>query len=371
MNMQSKASKNIQTFSFWFIPLIIVSKIVRWTIMRPQLVNMSIGWSMTGRITNGKVTPFHASISEMNNGASVAVSNTEALFGAINIFGIDTYVGWEIFITIIFDIFLWIIVRGYYQRHPNTGIKENIFIYLNIAILNIFCLNMSKEPFQLIFFFLMAYAIKSGKTYNGKCIALIVVLVLTVLYARKYYAMIIMYFVVLQIIVAHWFDKLNINTKRGRKKLYIHIFFMFALFGVFHYFMMSYLSESNVDTYNELVAANSRDATGAVSEITPLFPGRNPLLLAVDYFVKIFRLMFPIELLFRGKVTYLFMIVYQYLLFLFIVRAFRGRHEKQPSRIIALYLYLAFLLCSAAFEPDFGSWVRHEGVAFPIILLIL
>lgn len=369
--MLSKASKNIQTFSIWLIPLIIISKIVRWTIMRPQLVNMSIGWGMADRMARGQITPFHASVGEMNNAASVAVSNTEAFFDAINLFGIDTYIGWEIFITILFNILLLFAVRRYYWRHPDAGMKENIFIYLNIAILNIFCLNMAKEPYQLLFFFLMAYAIKSRKTYRGKSIALIIVLILTVLFARKYYAMIIMYFIVLQVLVARWFDKININTKRGKKKLYLYIFFMFALFGVFHYFMMTYLSADNEDMYNELAAANSRNATGAVSEITPFFPRGNPLLLAVDYFVKIFRLMFPIELLIKGKVTYLFMIVYQYLLFLFIMRAFKGRHEKQFSRTIALYLYLAFLLCSAAFEPDFGSWIRHEGVAFPIILLIL
>ena len=45
--------------------------------------------------------------------------------------------------------------------------------------------------------------------------------------------------------------------------------------------------------------------------------------------------------------------------------------DRRLTRTAALYLYLAFLLCSAAFEPDFGSWIRHQGVALPIILLIL
>ena len=45
--------------------------------------------------------------------------------------------------------------------------------------------------------------------------------------------------------------------------------------------------------------------------------------------------------------------------------------DRRQTRTAALYLYLAFLLCSAAFEPDFGSWIRHQGVALPIILLIL
>ena len=136
--------------------------------------------------------------------------------------------------------------------------------------------------------------------------------------------------------------------------------------------------------------------------------------------------MFPFELLIKGKIKYIFFIVFQSLLVLFIERAFINRkknditiveeeeeneednkeevtisdndeetvfqedfedeieenddqrvlrlqqeEDRRLSRTSALYLYLAFLLCSAAFEPDFGSWIRHQGVALPIILLIL
>ena len=45
--------------------------------------------------------------------------------------------------------------------------------------------------------------------------------------------------------------------------------------------------------------------------------------------------------------------------------------DRIDTRTIALYTYLAFLLCSAMFEPDFGSWLRHQSVAFPIIIYIL
>lgn len=141
--------------------------------------------------------------------------------------------------------------------------------------------------------------------------------------------------------------------------------------------------------------------------------------------------MFPYELLIKGRIKYIFFIVFQSLLVTFIGRAFINRkknaitddeeeeenedekevatlgenvsenkeeadiieeieeeeekeeteeekelrllkeEDRRLSRTSALYLYLAFLLCSAAFEPDFGSWIRHQGVALPIILLIL
>ena len=47
------------------------------------------------------------------------------------------------------------------------------------------------------------------------------------------------------------------------------------------------------------------------------------------------------------------------------------KRDRQDCSMAALYLSLAFLLCSAAFEPDFGSWIRHEGITLPVLLLIL
>ena len=141
-------------------------------------------------------------------------------------------------------------------------------------------------------------------------------------------------------------------------------------------------------------------------------------MLTLDYFVKIFRLAFPIELLIKAKPTYIITIAYQSLLLLFLYNAFKNRNKNSiedmeednvdevnsfiedadyeeneenenederdsknvaaletrdriDTRTIALYTYLAFLLCSAMFEPDFGSWLRHQSVAFPIIIYIL
>lgn len=423
ISQQERIDSNIRRFTFWFIPLIAIAKTVRWTVMINQLVWMSMGHQMIGRMNSGKITPFHAALfSDYSNAGSVIMSNSEALFSAINIFGFTTYVEWEWFFSIVFNSIFYFIVRRFYQTHPFAGWRENLFIYLNIAILNIFCLNMAKEPLQLIVFLLMYWALTTFQRYSAKSIALVVILILSVLYCRKYFALILMYFFVLQVVVRRWFDSLSAEQLKKRRMLFVRLVMLFVLFGVFHYFFLSYLSESNEDTYEEMVEANTREQTGAVSEITPIFGGSH-VMLAIDYFVKIFRLMFPIELLLRGKFTYLFLIVYQALLAQFLFVAFRKRRKEdeitldievedgneddndnnklglydndndeeeeeeeddedeneaflepltqQDARTAALYLYIAFLLCSAAFEPDFGSWVRHEGVAFPVILLIL
>ena len=343
--------------------------------MRHQLVNMSIGWGYVPRIIS---QPFKgikaADFWGASNNVTNVGDNTISFFQMLNL-GFTTYQTWEVYLTILYNILIFICVRHFFQRNPYAGWKENFFVYLNVAILNIFCLNLAKEPYQMVFFFLMALAISIPKTYNQKCISLLIALVITVLYSRKYFGLVLMYFLILNFLIDKLFKNggnIRLNDKKGKRKLYGKLLLLVLLFGVLHFFFMSYLQTDNEDTYNEMVYANSRDWTPAASEITPLFPNSNPALLAVDYFIKIFRLMIPIELLFKLKVTYLFLLVYQGFLLQFLIRTFRFRDKKRnPTRTIAMYLYIAFLLCSATFEPDYGSWIRHQGVAFPIILLLI
>lgn len=373
--LKRTTEQNIQNYTLWIVPLIIIAKIVRWTIMRPQLVDMSIGWGLLPKIIAQPFKGFSAAdFLGASNSASNVGDNTVSFFQTLNL-GFASYQAWEVYLTIIYNILIFICIRDFFQRNPYAGWKENFFVYLNVAILNIFCLNLAKEPYQMVFFFLMALAIAVPREYNQKCIALLIALVITILYSRKYFGLVLMYFLILNFLIDKLFknrETTDMENKKGGKKLYIKLFSLVVLFGILHYFFMSYLMTENEDTYNEMVAANSRDWTPAASEITPLFPNSNPALLAVDYFIKIFRLMIPIELLFKLKVTYLFLLVYQGFLLSFLIRTFKCRDKKlNPTRTIAMYLYIAFLLCSATFEPDFGSWVRHQGVAFPVILLLI
>ena len=432
----NNTAKNLSRFYLWFIPIIIASKIVRWTVMYMKLVVMSIGNGMAVRMYLGMYQFKVSGLSQTSSASSVAESNAGALFNAINVFHCVWIQDWEIYLSVLFNIFTLIMVVDFYKRTPQAGLKENIFIYLGVAILNIFCFCLSKEPYQMLFFFLMAMAIIAGRTYQQKSILLGGALFLTILLSRKYYGLVFIYYFFLQYIVRYLFDNIDFQSKHGKKKLITNIFFTSIIIGVSYFFLLSYLSTSSESTYNEMMNANYRDmnrASVADSEIVPFFSKGNRLLATVDYVIKIFRLLFPVELLIKGKVKYLFFIAFQVLLAYFISRAFINRRkpeeeeeeddeeeaeeeaalaiadipvneevnspqvsdeeeyeeeeevddyedeeiekkkeeDRRQTRTAALYLYLAFLLCSAAFEPDFGSWIRHQGVALPIILLIL
>jgi hypothetical protein len=402
-----------------------------------KLVVMSIGNGMAVRMYLGMYQFKVSGLSQTSSASSVAESNAGALFSAINFFNCIWIQDWEIYISVLFNIFTLIMVVDFYKRTPQAGLKENIFIYLGVAILNIFCFCLSKEPYQMLFFFLMAMAIIAGRSYQQKSILLGGALFLTILLSRKYYGLVFLYYFFLQYIVRYLFDNIDFQSKNGKKKLITNIFFTSIIIGFSYFFLLSYLSTSNESTYNEMMNANYRDmsrASVADSEIVPFFSKGNRLLATFDYVIKIFRLMFPVELLIKGKAKYLFFIAFQILLVFFISRAFINRRKKEEDEVMedddeeeepvlenryvqtnfiegtnslqdsddvdeegdedeenedeeeiekereedrrqtrtaALYLYLAFLLCSAAFEPDFGSWIRHQGVALPIILLIL
>lgn len=371
--LNAKRKQNIQDFTKWFIPLIIISKIVRWTIMKPQLVDMSIGWGMIPPMNQNRIPHF-----SFDGSADV---NTMHLFDSINIFHIDSYIGWEIFITILYNIPVYLMIKQYYKTHPLAGWKENLFIYMNVAVLNIFCFNMAKEPYQMLFFLLMYYCITlHNATYTVKSILIVCVLILCTIIARKYYALIIIFFILLVFTIKYIFKR-NTKKKLTNYQLAIYITLLILVICGFHYIFMLYMGGKNPEIYLELIRVNNRSGL-YYSEVTPLFNAYGGPLFTVEFLLKIFRLIFPIELLLKGKITYLFFIVHQFLLALFMIQAFKGMGRKRKKlgeiqmrhasiRELALFTYIAFLLCSAAFEPDFGSWVRHQGVAFPIMLLIL
>lgn len=352
-----------------YIPLVIISKIVRWTIMKSQLVDAGIGWRMVNEINNGDFEPFGL----FGSWGDWGTSNTKAMFDSFNFIGMDHYIEWEVFITILFNIITFAIICNFYRNNKRVTLLENGFIYLNIAILNIFCFCMAKEPYQMIFFVLMFLAITAFKTYRAKTIALYIALIISILYSRKYFGLVLMYCGVIQYVVTRWMSKIDTSNKEGRKQLLFSIVGLLVFFGLCQYLLLTVVSVVDPATYLEMIRVNNREGAGSVSEIAPIFSTSNRALFTLDYFIKILRLMFPIELLLKGKITYVFIIVYHFMLFLFLVKSFIQHNiaNSDNSQKLALYLYVAFWLCSAAFEPDFGSWIRHEGVAFPVILLLL
>lgn len=444
--MTKTPQQHFSTFATYFIPIIIVSKIIRWTIMKRVLILMSIGFGMIERMNAPYPKYFRTAFANFDAGGSsgVAASNAEYIFSTFNFLGIQTYIGWEIYFTILFNLVFFFLVKRFYQTTPNINWRHNVFIYMAIAILNIFCFNMSKEPYQLIFFILMSYGMIYAKGFKAKNYWVMFVIFLNILFARKYFILILAFFVATQYIVSHNFKNLDTTSSEGRKLLLKRIMGVFVVLAIFHFVMFRFIAGASEESYDTLVSVNDRDqnrSSVATSEIVPIFGSSNQLFVTLEFFAKIFRLSFPVELLIIGKFTYILIIIFQVLLAGFLIKAFASHTkanedieedeeedeeeeteeeslvfeneientdkkeffqddieedddeeeeeedneeeeeeidvfkgetlDRRQTRIVAMYFYIAFLLCSACFEPDFGSWTRHMGVVFPMILFIM
>ena len=79
-------------------------------------------------------------------------------------------------------------------------------------------------------------------------------------------------------------------------------------------------------------------------------------------------MMFPIELL-KGGIFYFPFLAFQVLLIYYMYKNISKVHKISNNNVIALSVFIAFFMGSVLFEPDFGSFARHEAAAFPLIIL--
>jgi hypothetical protein len=99
----------------------------------------------------------------------------------------------------------------------------------------------------------------------------------------------------------------------------------------------------------------------------------NPLILLANVIFAVVRLMIPIELLAIGfEVRYVIYMVYQFIITGYYVRMLTGvaKNRVSDTQKAAVYIFSGFLLGSALFEPGWGSWIRHESAALPLMFVM-
>lgn len=160
-------------------------------------------------------------------------------------------------------------------------------------------------------------------------------------------------------------DFLLVRTKRV--KIW-HIILIVAGLFLFHLAFMAAVKVVSPTNYNELIRVRFRGESGA-STIYTIFKSTQPILFSLDYLLVVFRMLVPLELILMGP-KYTIFAIYQILITYILIKTIRQYNSITSNRRIAVAIYLAFLLGSATFEPDFGSWVRHEAVLFPIYLIM-
>ena len=307
--------------------LILGAKVVRYTLMKEVLVDMSIGHGMLTKISNENSVLYDENASEEELGAA---EKSARIFKNINLFGLTTYQEFEVFITIIWNIMLLGIM---FSLRKKLNIIQAIFLILTILVLNIFDFNLAKEPVQMLYFILM-YVVITNKALKD---------------SFKY---------LLCFGILYW------------ASVTFRTYYIVLALGVGYFLLLTIAKTAMPEEYAELVRVRTRE-TLARTDISNWITNddSNLVLFTLDYLLMLVRMMVPVELITFGP-KYWPYVAYQVMITFYVVMALKNIKRNHKSKNVALYVYLGFLCGSATFEPDFGSWVRHEAAIAPILFIL-
>ena len=143
------------------------------------------------------------------------------------------------------------------------------------------------------------------------------------------------------------------------------------------YVMMMMAQRMMPDEYNQMIGLRSGYLTafdGSADSATLIrnwIPGDGLPVFMANYVFNAFRMMIPLELALKGA-YYLPFFAFQCMITFYTVNLIRQINNiDDPNLFIALCVYIGYALASFIFEPDFGSWTRHESATFPVLLLLV
>ena len=362
-----------------FPVLIVMGKAVRWTVMRGTLINYSKGWGWVDPIMRGDWSWQFFGLEEVTEGdigqGDNVITFFKALWSTIWVKLPATFEEFEFFITLTFGALLLFVLLGMRRRLP---LIEALFICLSCGVMSVYCLCLSKEPFQMVFFLLMYAVLHSDliperqKLYWGYGVVL-----LSACCFRTYYTLILVFAIVCQ-----WY--LGGLSRRARQRRragggwvrWASMVKLYLLAVVVYFAMMAVFSVANGELYDRfqdtlLYASEATGSSNTYIENVFSINEDNPNILSVtaEYALAILRLLCPVELVDNGP-KYWPYIIYQLCMTLFLLRGLRNYHHNTRTQNAALIIFLGYVFASAAFEVDFGSWVRHCAVTTPVVLIL-
>lgn len=361
-----------------FPVLIVLGKVIRWTVMRGTLINYSKGWGWVEPIIQGDWDWQFFGLEEVAEGDIGLGDNVITFFKALwaTIWGglPASFEEFELFITATFGFLFLLVLLGMRRRLP---LIEALFVCLSCGVMSVYCFCLSKEPFQMVFFLLMYSVLHSGIIpERQKLFWSFGVILLSASCFRTYYTLILVFAVMCWWQLNRAENRARSYRRHGGKLGWTSIVKLYLLAVGAYFAMMLLLSVANGALYDRfqdtlLYASDATGSSNTYIENVLSVNKNNPNILSVttEYAVVILRLLFPFELVSNGPKYWLY-IIYQLCMTAFLLRNLRNYRYNTLTQNVALIIFLGYVFASATFEVDFGSWVRHCAVTTPIVLVM-
>lgn len=343
---------------FLFIPVVVTAKILRWTVMKASLADDGIGYHYIKDICE-KTSDF---LIWETSRIDVATHNAIYIYRLFNWLDCRTYSEFEIAITITFNIVLLMLLIDFSLRNRHITKSQFFFLLFFIGVMNVYTFTLSKEPIQMLYFILVYIVLRTDKSANSKWGLIIGIILLIVITTRTYFILMLMFTLIIRY-------SISTITKMVNNRFWETFICFFLMFGIVYFCFLSVCEVMKPDEFAELIRVRTRESE-AVTDMRNILPTTNLVMFVLDYLIMVLRMLFPIELL-RFGLKYGIFVIYQVLISWMMLKTLREYSMNTRTKNIAVTLYWGFLFCSATFEPDFGSWVRHESVTIPFMLFVL
>lgn len=278
------------------------------------------------------------------------------IFSRLNFFNFTKIEQWSIELGIVCTVLLMIII----SRVKEMSFMESIYTLMATGLLNIYVFVLSKEPIQMFFFIcIMIIIFLPIKNSIIKLLGGSLIYYWESKTFREYYIMMLVMSLVLFFI---FYILKKIKTIRV-----IHILFAvivcYALMFAFVYASQFVTPEE----YNSVMTVRdeyaNEDANTTIANIWPVKD--NYGLFMLNYVICSIRMMIPVELIVKSPVYFPFFI-YQIWILVYWIKSLKNIKHINDNVLLAVTFFTAYLFGSVVFEPDFGSWVRHEAATFPL-----
>ena len=294
------------------------------------------------------------------------------LFRSINFLHFTSMLQWSWLLGLIMTVVIFFMLL----RLQEPDMPQTIFWLACVGLLNIYVFNIGKDVIQFMFF-LAAYLILiiPSKKNTVKIILVAGILGFESLVFRSYYILIAALVVSVYCILMFFRGRSGFSYIGKNVGMIASMYLLVCAVMVVAQVVMPSAYHDVMTVRSASVDGRDGSAAAAGATIINNWIGSNettslPMFL-INYFFNAFRMMLPIELMFKG-VQYLPFLIFQIEVTVYIVHFFGNVSELDDElSLLSLSIYLGYFLASAIFEPDFGSWTRHEAATFPILHLLV
>lgn len=288
------------------------------------------------------------------------------MFAGINVAGLGTMMEWSLAMGLLFTF----VTIGMVLRADAPDTVQCLFTLATVGLLNIYIFTIGKDVIQFVFFlavYLVLVAPMNGQT--PKMLLVAAVLVGESVVFRAYYVL------VAALVLAVYALLQPFRARRDLRLRSVPV--IFAALAAAICVMLLAASWLMPGEYRRVMAL--RGMYGAVMEgsadsrtfIGNWVPGDGLAVFMVNYAINALRMMVPVELALRGA-YYLPFFAFQTMVTVYVVNLLRQINRlNEPVLFMALCVFLGYALASFVFEPDFGSWTRHEAATFPVLHLLV